>query len=115
MSMPSADKLRYAIRELDLNIDYARICMSPDCRPKDKARLPEFIAEYQRLIRIVHELKEARQAEIDIVSALCEPHLPKPFAQPVGVKGEEYFNRGWAAFTVPAITTPAVEAKRLAA
>jgi hypothetical protein len=110
MTMPTADKLRYAIRELDTTIDYVRICLSPESRPKDRARLSEFIAEYNRLIRLVHELKETRQAELDIVSAICEPHLPKPCVQPVGFKGEAYFNRGWAGCFVPTIAAPLKQA-----
>ena len=114
MTMPTADKLRYAIQALDPAIEHVRICLNPDSRPKDRARLPEFIGEYQRLVPLVAALQEARQAESNIILAVCKPFLPKPFCQPVGIRGEAYFKRGWAAFMVPVITNTETAMSRAA-
>lgn len=121
MTMPTADKLRYAIQALDQAIEHVRICLNPDSRPKDRERLSEFVAEYSRLVSLVACLQKEYRAgyrKDRRRSELSKRMLPKPFCQPVGfggIRGEAYFNRGWAAFTVTAINTPAVEAKRLAA
>lgn len=83
-----ADALRGCIQDLDDTIRHSRTCIC-----KDHHRKAEFLAEYLRLVRRSHELKELRQAESNIALALCEPHMPMPFSEQI--VGTNKFAREW--------------------
>lgn len=88
----NADALRINIQELDEAIRCARICMRTGDRRQD-----EFLADYLRLIRTVHELQQALQAESNIAQPICMAFMPMPINPGfVGLSPEQKFAREWA-------------------
>lgn len=86
--------LRYTLQELDNAIRHVRVCTR-----KNDPRKAEFTAEYLRLVREAHEVKEKVQALSNIWHAICEPHMPMPIReQLVGLSETDRKRLEWTPF-----------------